>query len=206
MIYLTGSKSAKVWPLIEDGTIGVLTTPRSRIAITPGIIWAADNGCFSNGYPGDEKWLAWLAKWTDEQRATCLFATAPDIVGGGAESLERSRPFLPMIRALGYRAALVTQDGMTPDMIPWSEVDWLFIGGTDSHKLGVEAELLIAAAHEHGKPVHAARVNSGKRYSRFAHLGCASADGTFLGFAPDHNINRMLGWFARHHAQPSLFD
>lgn len=128
------------------------------------------------------------------QREGCLFATAPDVVGDSVQSLARSLPFLPVIRDLGYPVALVTQDGMQPDEVPWLEIDWLFIGGTDRHKLGSEGKALDAAAKGHGKMIHVGRVNSKKRFLAFAALGANTVDGTFLAFAPKNNLVRLLDW------------
>jgi len=46
-------------------------------------------------------------------------------------------------------------------MIPWHEIDALFLGGSDEHKRGPEGGALIAEARRHGKWLHVGRVNSG---------------------------------------------
>ena len=205
-MYLVGNRVKGTEQLLDEGVIGLMNTPKNNYTIREGWVWAADNGCYGKGYPGDDKWLAWLSKYTPTQRSGCLFATAPDVVGNASASLTRSLPFLPIIRGLGYPAALVTQDGMTPDMVPWDDIDWLFIGGTDAHKLGTEAANLIAAATKRGTKVHVGRVNSSRRYSAFAFLGCSSADGTFLGFGPEKNLPKLLGWLRDYQQQPALLD
>lgn len=204
-MYLTGNRVQGTKELLDARRLGLLNTPKNAYTIGDGWVWAADNGCFGKGYPGDEAWVAWLDSFTPGQRAACLFATAPDVVGDAQRSLARSRPFLGLIRELGYSAALVTQDGMTPDMVPWSDVDWLFIGGTDAHKLGREAKTLIAVAKAQGKRIHVGRVNSQRRYLAFASLGCDTADGTFLGFGPSVNLPRLLNWLHLYETQPFLF-
>ena len=118
---------------MRDGLIGYMDTPAQGNARPEGVAWAADNGCFGAGYPGDAAWLAWLASQDPDG---CLFATAPDVVGDAEATLTRSAPFLPRIRALGYPAALVAQDGLTIDACPWADIDALFIGGTTAWKLG----------------------------------------------------------------------
>jgi hypothetical protein len=130
MIYLVGNRVAGTEDLLNNQGIGLMNTPKSGYRIEPGWIWAADNGCFGKGYPGDEAWLSWLQRFNAEQKASCLFVTAPDVVGNSRESLARSLPFLPIIKDLEYPVALVTQDGMHPDDVPWQQIDWLFIGGT----------------------------------------------------------------------------
>lgn len=205
MIYLVGNRVAGTELLLDENKIGLMNTPKNGYAIRPGWVWAADNGCFGKGYPGDESWLAWLDRFTPDQREQCLFATAPDIVGKGVESLKRSLPFLPVIRSMGYSAALVTQDAMTPGMIPWDSLDWLFIGGTDSHKLGNEAKALIAEAKKQGKKIHVGRVNSHRRFTAFAALNVESVDGTFLGFGPATNLPKLLSWIRHDKNYLSLF-
>lgn len=204
-MYLVGNRVAGTEALLDEHRIGLMNTPKNAYAIREGWIWAADNGCFGKGYPGDEAWLAWLDSFTPEQRSTCLFATAPDVVGDGKASLARSLPWLPAIRERGYPVALVTQDGMTPDDIPWCNVDWLFIGGTNDHKLGPEAKALIAAAAGRGKRVHVGRVNSQRRYLAFKSLGCDSADGTYLGFGPRINLPKLMCWLRHGETQGALF-
>jgi len=178
---------------MEAGTLGFIDTPAQGNRRPPGIKWCADNGCFGSGYPGDDKWLAWLAKNAHEA-ATCLFATAPDVVGDAAATLARSGPWLPKIRALGYPAALVAQDGLESLVVPWDDFDVLFIGGTTEWKLGPWARELVRQAKDRGKWVHMGRVNSERRYRYANAIGCDSADGTFLVFGPDKNLPRLKGW------------
>lgn len=173
--------------------IGFIDTPAQGNIRPKGVIWCADNGCFGKGYPGDEKWLGWLATHADDAE-TCLFATAPDVVGDAPATLERSQPWLPKIRELGYPAALVAQDGLEHLDVPWDEFDVLFIGGSTEWKLGAAARHLIAQAKARGKHVHMGRVNSEKRYRYAASIGCDSADGTYLTFGPNKNLPDVLAW------------
>ena len=161
--------------------------------------WAADNGCFTQPKRySDERYLAWLVKQT-YALDRCLFATAPDVVGDAVATLARSMPMLPRIREAGYPAALVAQDGLTPDMVPWDDIDALFIGGTTEFKESEAAFSLCQEARARGKWVHMGRVNSAKRL-RYAHeIGCDSADGTFISFAPTENLGRMLAWLDKLH-------
>jgi len=178
---------------MNDGTLGFIDTPAQGNRRPPGITWCADNGCFGKGYPGDEKWIAWLERNAHEA-PSCLFATAPDVVGEAAATLERSRPWLPKIRALGYPAALVAQDGLEVLEVPWDEFDVLFLGGSTEWKLGPWARELTRQAKDRGKWVHMGRVNSERRYRYANAIGCDSADGTFLVFGPDKNLPRLKTW------------
>lgn len=184
-------------------TIGYIDTPAQGNKRPAGVTWCADNGCFGKGYPGDEKWLAWL-ETNAHAAADCLFATAPDVVGDAAATLARSAPFLPLIRELGYPAALVAQDGLENLPVPWDSFDVLFIGGTTQWKLSAAVRGLVKQAKERGKWVHCGRVNSSKRFRLMAAIGCDSADGTFLTFGPDINLGRLKGWINNLETQPEL--
>jgi len=202
VIYLTGSKNSKWLHLYDDGTLGLLNTPANGYAVRPGWTWAADNGCFNpRTYAGDDAWFAWLERQNPDG---CLFATAPDVVASHEATLVRSLPWLPRIRALGYPSAFVLQNGATSENVPWDEFDVAFVGGDDAFKLG-GADCLIREAQRRGKRVHVGRVNSQRRYERFALMGVDSADGTFLAFGPDVNIPRLLAWVRKHATQPALW-
>lgn len=203
MRYLTGVSNPNVRPHLDSGRLGLLNTPASRYVIREGWTWAADSGLFNEAtYVGDDAYLAWLDRQPFKE--ACLFATAPDVVGDAEASLARSIPYLELIRSLGYPVALVTQDGMTADMVPWDAMDVLFIGGSNDHKLGAEAQALIAAAKEHGKQIHVGRVNSWRRFSAFSALGCDTCDGTFLAFSPDVNLPIVLSWVERCETQLAM--
>lgn len=206
MLYLTGVSNPMVRAYAQEhGGLGLLNTPNSNYQIHDWPVWAADNGAFNaKTYVGDSKWFAWLQSKA-EHVATCLFATAPDVVGDAAATLARSLPWLPRIRSLGYRAALVAQDGLEHLDVPWNAFDVLFVGGTTSWKLSPAAAGLCAEARLRAKTVHVGRVNSHKRLRYAAHLGADSADGTFLAFSPDHNLNRMDTWLRRLQSEPTLF-
>lgn len=193
MLYLATASSPRVCEAMRAGELGMISTPAGGRRPVNGVPWAADNGCFGKGYPGSAGWLAWLARLA-EHADRCLWATAPDVVGDAAATLDRSRPHLPAIRALGYPAALVAQDGLEHLTVPWAEFEVLFIGGTTEWKLGPAAARLIAEALDHGRRVHLGRVNSRRRWSYAEHLGCHTVDGTFLAFGPDTNLPRLLSW------------
>lgn len=205
VIYLSTSSNKRVLELMREGVVGWLGTPRQRrtpeyVAEFP--VWAADNDCFNQGDKFDlGRYLAWLEKHAGHA-AACLFATAPDVVGDHAATLERSRPVLPLIRERGYPAAFVAQDGATVDGVPWGEFDVLFIGGTTEFKLGAVARELAHHAADRGMPVHMGRVNSHRRFRYAASLGCMSADGTFLAFGADATLPRLRKWLD----ETSLFE
>jgi hypothetical protein len=203
MLYLANPCGPAVIEAMHDERLGYIDTPAQGNRRPPGVIWCADNGCFGKGYPGDDKWLAWLGK-NAHAAADCLFATAPDVVGDAAATLKRSTPFLPKIRALGYPAALVAQDGLEHLEVPWDDFDVLFIGGSTEWKLGLAARALVREAKARGKWVHCGRVNSERRYRIMYEMGCDSVDGTYLTFGPKILLPQLLSW-ARVENQMSLF-
>lgn len=200
MLYLANPCTPQVVDAMRDGQLGWLGTPAQGNRRPADVVWAADNGCFGKGYPGDEAWLAWLARMDP---SGCLFATAPDVVGDARATLTRSAPFLPRIRALGYPAALVAQDGLEDLPIRWARFDVLFIGGSTTWKLGHAARSLVAKAKRLGKHVHMGRVNSERRYRYALAIGCDSVDGTYLTFGPDRNLPDVLAW-SRLSTHPTL--
>lgn len=197
------TSSPKVHDAMRAGAIGYIDTPAQGNKRIPGVTWCADNGAFSDRFD-EVKWWRFLTE-NAYAAADCLFAVAPDVVGDAVATLERSRPWLAKIRALGYPVAFVLQDGATDDLIPWDELDCLFIGGSTEYKLGPEARRYVAEAKRRGKWVHMGRVNSGRRCEYATAIGCDSVDGTYLTFGPDKNLPDVLGWLASANEQMRLF-
>lgn len=207
MLYFANPSTPTVREAMTVGHISMIATPKQGNRLPAGVAWCADNGCFGKGYPGDDVWLGWLDSYTPEERSRCLFATAPDVVGDAAETLTRSAPWLPRIRALGYRAAFVAQDGLEFLSVPWDSFDVLFLGGVRQFhysrraglvatewKTGPHARQLAREAKRRGKWVHMGRANSEKRIRYAEAIGCDSADGTYLAFGPDVNLPNVLAW------------
>lgn len=237
MLYLGNPSSESVRDAMRSGLMGQMCTPaegRQPLAIYDAdgdlvdwVWFAADNGCYGGKFPGADRWLGWLTGLVVGREHRCLFAVAPDEFCPplkdqmGAVSLRRSLPFLGEIRALGVPVALVCQNGLTPDMVPWTDIDWIFLGGcrwcpgcgwwpdftttigdtcpdcgheTTEWKVSAAAHRLAIAARERGKRVHMGRVNSRRRWTVAGLFGCDTADGTFLAFGPDVNLPRLLRW------------
>lgn len=195
----TGTRDA-----MTAGLLGFIDTPAQGNKRPDGVVWCADNGAFSDAFD-EKRWWKFLqanAKYAD----TCAFAVAPDVVGDAAATIERSLPWLPKIRALGYPPAFVAQDGQENLPVPWDEFDVLFVGGTTGWKLSAAARALVREAKTRGKHVHMGRVNSGKRYRYAEAIGCDSCDGTYLVFGPDINLPKLLGWVKDLETRPALFD
>ena len=205
MLYLAnpcGSESISA--AMSEGVIGFIDTPKQGNRRPADVPWCADNGCFSEQWEPSQWWRFLTANAADA--ATCLFATAPDVVGDARATEERSRPWLARIRDLGYPVAFVAQNGMefsTWDL--WDEIDCLFIGGTTDWKLGSEACNLAALASSMGKWVHVGRVNSERRFRYAQAIRADSCDGTYLTYGPSKNLTNVLAW-QRTNQQPALLD
>ncbi len=182
------------------GLLGQLSTPNTGNRLTPGVVWAADNGCFSDTTPFvASRWLDWLDR---QPRDNCLFAVVPDVVGDHVETLRRWDRWADTVRGLGFRPAFVLQDGCEWEDIP-NDTDCVFVGGSTEWKLGPQAARCVRYAKAEGMWVHMGRVNSRRRLRLAADLGCDSADGTYLAYGPDANLPKLLSWLRPE--QPSLF-
>lgn len=194
MLYLSG---------VRRPELPLLARPGNGHTPLPGQTWAADTGLFgkSGSAYSDDAYLAWLDK---QPRETCLFATAPDVVGEAGPTLARSAPMYARIRALGFVPALVAQDGLErlTEFIPWDDFGCLFIGGSTEWKLGEAAVRLVAEAKRRGKWVHMGRVNSLRRMIYAESIGCDSADGTKLRFQPGFDVAH---WSRHVVTNPSLW-
>lgn len=206
LIYLSGVVRPELIGLRPD--VGLMLTPRGGhapdLTRTP---WAADNARFSEPESFTMEGVLAYLRARAHAVATCLFATAPDVLGDPRATWELSRDALPLIRAAGFPAALVAQDGMRPGDVDPAAFDVLFLGGRPSDvewKLSHHARDLTLWARAHGKLVHMGRANSLKRLRIAARWGCGSADGTFLARAPDVNLPRMVRWLDELHRSPVL--
>lgn len=194
MFILVGGATTTVYPLMaHHPNLGVLLDPRgANETPPPGVTWAADNGAFA-GFD-EYRFRAMLEKIDDRITrhkallADCRFVTSPDVVGDHDRTLELWRVWSPTIRK-GYSLppGFVAQDGCTADLVPWSEVAAVFIGGTTEFKLGEAAADIVAEANERGIWSHMGRVNSARRIVYASGLDCRSIDGSsFSRFARTH--------------------
>ncbi len=185
----TSPNQPEIAAMLDRHEIGLMCQPASNPP-RAGWLWAADNGCFAATFK-ESKWQAWLEK--PHPRSGCLLATVPDVVGDHESTMIRFRKWHEYVRSLRYPVAFVAQDGANETNVPWSDMDVLFIGGTDSFKQGFGSGLLARAARDRGKWVHVGRVNSLKRLMHWAEIA-DSADGTFLAFGPQRNAPRVKSW------------
>lgn len=171
-----------------------------------------------------ETWLRWLVGTVAPLASSCFFATVPDVlrwievdgkripVGDAEATLARYGRLAAVVRKLGLPAALVAQDGLELDgdflvagseRVAWDDVDVIFVGGSDSFKLGPDARRICEEARLRGKWIHVGRVNSWKRIAHVRDYA-DSVDGTFLGFGPRANWPRLEGWLDRLDAEAPL--
>lgn len=204
MIYLSGvvRPGSREHPLL-----GMMITPAHGNSVTclNGHVWAGDTGCYAQGEAFKlGRYITWLEEKVAPYRSGCLFVTAPDVVGDAEATWRRSAPILPIIRALGYPAGFVAQDGIERTDIEWHAFDALFLGGTTAWKLSSARRELVAEAKARGKWTHMGRVNSYKRLERATLWGCDSADGTSVRFRPDQYVARVCNWLDRVNNQLEL--
>ena len=202
MIYLSGAVHKDI-PNI--GNSGYMLTPNipNKVDLSS-VAWGADTGCFTQPHTFSmSRYIDWLPDRKYAQDS-CLFATAPDVVGDAVATLEISREPLQEIRGLGYKSALVAQDGLENLDVPWDTFDCLFIGGTTDWKLSEPAYALTTEAKRRGKWAHMGRVNSFRRIVAASISSYDSVDGTLLTYGPDINIIKLKSWLDKLNKQPSL--
>jgi hypothetical protein len=208
VLYLATPSGPAAVEAMRRGVIGCMTGPAQGNEIPPGAAWAADNGRFGKGWPGEGAWYRWLGERSVGRERGCLFAVAPDTPLDAAATLALARSWLDRIRELDIPAAFAAQDGSeAPGLLPpWDDFDVLFLGGGTSWKTGPSAQRLAAVAKDRGKRVHMGRVNSRRRLAIAAWYGCDSADGTYLAFGPDKNLPKLLAWIDELGRQPTVMD
>lgn len=203
-MYLTGciTQTMLAHPRAD---LGVMLQPGMRNLVDFNFThWAADNGCFAQGEAFDPgAWLEWLAA-RRSGRATCLFAVAPDVLGDWQGTWERSAPYFPTLRQLGFKPALVAQDGMPLRLLDLGGFDVLFIGGSDDYKLSEDAYAAAARAKQRGLWVHLGRVNSLRRLRAARVSSFDSADGTFVKYGPDRRLPEVYDWLDAVNGQSTL--
>lgn len=158
---------------VVDFRFGILTTPARAdggfipMGIRSGMPWAADNDCFRHAFAADRyfAWLASMKPW----RSTCLFVSAPDVVGDAIATRDLFEEWSCSHEFDGWPLAFVAQDGQEDQPLPDPQL-WaaLFVGGSTKWKLSAGAADCIMAALILGKRIHIGRVNWGIRYRHFA--------------------------------------
>lgn len=211
MLYLATPSSLEVRRAMADGRLGQLLTADSSNRLEPGAAYAVDNGryaAWSRRKAWDDRaWRRHLARHAGPDGrgvlgGRFLFAVVPDIVANADATRLEWDTWFPVLAEAGVPAAYVTQDGETPDQVPWDDLAVLFTGGTDQWKMGEPARLLMEEARSRGKATHMGRVNTLDRLKIACQHGYDTADGTFLAYGPDTNLPRLLRYIrtAENHA------
>jgi hypothetical protein len=205
-----GSEGATVILLVSGATadirkadpsrVGMLFTPANRnsAVLARGRRYAIDNGAYVGFNPS--AFLKLLARFIGVPG--CLFVACPDVVGDWAATQENFQVWAPLIRSLGFPVALVAQDGLTSDNVPWLDIDALFVGGTTQFKLSADVDVLLGEAEARGKWRHIGRVNTKRRMRHFRDR-CDSFDGSCFSRWPKR-IKQALAWLDEHRQQPML--
>ena len=172
--------------------LGVLSSPRRWYTNIEGWRWAADNDAYSDWDPN--RYRAMLEGiWG---LPGCLFVTAPDVVGDGERTLSLFECWYDELNACLQPKALVAQDGMTIEAVPWRRIDALFIGGTSEFKMGDTALGLVREAKRRQLWVHMGRVNKHRRMRYAKAIGCDSVDGTQFSWYRDTYLPDALEYAA----------
>ena len=214
MLYLANPSTEPIRRAMSEGLLGCIVTPGQGNKLPPPpVAFAIDNGCgpgkagIGAGYPGDREYLKFLSRMSAKARERCLFAVAPDVVCNAGASAERLERFYSAMRGwFGLPVAFAAQNGLEDMDVPWHSFDVLFLGGDTGWKLGPAARELVSEAKKRHKKVHMGRVNSLKRLRYAEAIGCDTADGTYLTFAPDQNLRVVLGWDRAVNQQGTLWD
>jgi hypothetical protein len=203
---------------MRTGLIDVTTNPYQGNVLPDNCMILADNGMFAEdgprtGWIGHKRWYEWLEGIVDRYGPERFRgAVAPDVPFDAVGTLRESTPWLGRIRDLGIPAAFAAQNGCELYGLPWDDLDVLFLAGgpeipgdpKSEWKIGPVAQELVRQAIRLSKWVHMGRVNSEERLRKARLMGCHSADGTYLRFGPDINLERLLGWLERLGHQPMI--
>jgi hypothetical protein len=138
--------------------------------------------------------------------AGCKFVTVPDVVGDAIGTLVLWAKWAPELDRRGLPKGLVAQDGLEHlvDLIDWSQVDALFIGGTTEWKEGPAAAELARMAKARGIWVHWGRVNTRRRFDLIVATGAVDSwDGSKWARFRKTYLDGGLAW-CREVAQRAL--
>ena len=188
MILMVSGATTTAAQYAEHPALGRLIQPRSWNCIATiaraGQSWGADNDALAGVKP--DAYLSMLDAIARAPREHLKFVTAPDAVertphgifGSWEGTLWLWRCWRPALVARGLPAAIVLQDGATPDSVPWDELAAVFVGASTRWKLSRSAELLVRMARSRGLWTHVGRVNTFGRLARVEAMGVHSFDGS----------------------------
>ena len=193
--------------------VGLLVTPSGRKNIDQQLshhpyIIGVDNGCFTA-----DSLDAWNLA---EQRFIDLtyrlnprnvaFVASPDRVADAEMTLELFHGWRSHFCHLGLRTALVLQDGMTEQDVPWSALEAVFVGGTDQYKFSPDSYRICQRAKQLEKWVHFGRVNSKRKRALADDFHADSVDGLQWSFYTQKYLAQGVEWTKSIKGQGRLFD
>ena len=202
MILMVSGATTTVARYAGHPALGRLVQPRCWNSIDPiaraGQPWGADNDALAGVKP--DAYLTMLDAIARAPRDHLKFVAAPDavertpdgIVGSWEGTLWLWRCWRPALVARGLPAAIVLQDGATPESVPWDELAAVFVGASTRWKLSRTAELLVRMARARGLWVHVGRVNTFARLARVEAMGADSFDGSQFSRWPARYIPPFL--------------
>lgn len=215
MILLVSGATTTVAQFADHPALGRLIQPRSWNRIDAiaraGQPWGADNDALAGVQP--DAYLAMLDAIAKAPREQLKFVAAPDAVERTAQGIVGSwegtcwlwRCWRPALLNRGLPAAIVLQDGATPESVPWDELSAVFVGASTHWKLSRSAELLVRIARARGLWVHVGRVNTMQRLARVEAMGAHSFDGSQFSRWPAKYIPPFLARLeVRQHALTEL--
>jgi hypothetical protein len=180
MAYTTRTGTRTTLARLRELGWGVVMTPDApRHEDLPYII---DNGAWAahqRGVDWGGTYRARFAKLVERFGHGADFIVAPDIVGGGAESLDRSLEWLEPLAQVA-EVVIPVQDGMTADDRLLRRLGprvGLFVGGSTEWKL-VTLPTWGWVARELRCRLHVGRVNTARRIRYIMQHGATSFDGT----------------------------
>jgi len=138
--------------------------------------YALDNGAFiahRDGKEWDQAKYEQCLTWAEENRMPD-WTVAPDILGGGWESWQRSEEWRPQLQARGFKVYLAVQDGMKPGK-EMGVYDGIFVGGTTRWKLDTGPQW-AEFAHYGRQKCHVGRVGTYPRVLWAARINADSID------------------------------
>ena len=214
MLYLANPSTEPIRRAMSEGLLGCIVTPGQGNKLPPPpVAFAIDNGCgpgkagIGAGYPGDREYLEFLSRMSARARERCLFAVAPDVVCDAGASASDWRGFTARCaKGSGRPSRSQPRTGLRIWMSPGTRSMCRSSAATPDGNSARLPEKLVSEAKKRHKKVHMGRVNSLKRLRYAEAIGCDTADGTYLTFAPDQNLRVVLGWDRAANQQGTLWD
>lgn len=190
MLVLVPKPLKSLGDMAHHPNLGQLVQPRSWWTPDGSVPWAADNDAFNSFDP--PRFVAMLDRLAGIPG--CMWVAAPDSVADASATLALFDEWQPAIRVRGFPVALVLQDGISPNAVPWGRVDAVFVGGSTVWKMSPQAHALVIEAGQRGKSRHMGRVNTRRRIKLAKSWECDSVDGT----ASARFTNSTLPWMLEH--------